>query len=88
MYLSAQDGHLPLVKLLAERGKIDVNRISNVSVSQLFCCILSIIISINLMHDGFSAIWIACQRGHLPVVKYLKERGARLDYMCKVGIHR
>ncbi len=43
-------------------------------------------ILINFTKDGFSAIWIACQRGHLQVVKYLKDRGARLDYICKVGI--
>jgi hypothetical protein len=46
---------------------------------------LSLVLTVDWLKDGFSPLWIACQRGHFAIVKYLVEkRDARLDYRSKV----
>ena len=40
-----------------------------------------------LPQNGTTPIWRAAERGHVEIVKYLKEAGADIEAKDKVSIH-
>ena len=76
--LAAQKGHLEVVKLLLDRGAA-VDAESNKGAPSLTKLLVGRSAAADAKGgDGFTALMLAAQHGHLEVVKLLLERGATI----------
>ena len=91
LYIAAQEGHLPVVKLLLDRGA-DVNpAMTNEGYTPLLIAareghlpVVQLLLDrgadgSQANDDGNTPLLIATQQGHLPVVQLLLDRGANVE---------
>jgi hypothetical protein len=98
LYIAAQEGHLPVVKLLLDRGA-DVNpAMTNEGYTPLLIAareghlpVVQLLLDrgadgSQANDDGNTPLLIATQQGHLPVVQLLLDRGADVNEANTYGL--
>ena len=67
IFIAAKEGKLSSIQNLIEKEGIDINKQVEKNYNDL------------IIYKGDTALHVACEKGHLPVVQYLIEKGANIE---------